>query len=267
MYPRSSVIIAALLLTTSHSAQAADAAAGKAAAAACAACHGINGVSIAATIPNLAAQKPKYIEGQLKAFKSERRKHPIMGPIAKQLSFDAMANLAAYFSGLPGPAPGGSSLANAKINQTRVSFPVNYKTSFTPYYVANNERRKQVRVYFANKIAVDAARAGEKMPNGAVFFTEVYKAAKGPDGKLIKGDGGLYEKGPLILHTAMAKGAGWGDDIPELFRNDGWNYALFSTKGELRTKGFNHAACLGCHLPLKSKSYVFTLDKLIAKVK
>lgn len=47
---------------------AADIAAGKAKAeVVCAACHGANGVSVSDTIPNLAAQRPRYIETQLKA--------------------------------------------------------------------------------------------------------------------------------------------------------------------------------------------------------
>ena len=35
----------------------------------CAACHGLNGVSVSDTIPNLAGQRAAYIESQLKAFK------------------------------------------------------------------------------------------------------------------------------------------------------------------------------------------------------
>ncbi len=58
--------------------QAADAAAGKAKAEACAACHGANGVSVSADIPNLAGQKAKYIASQLKAFKSGKRINAMM---------------------------------------------------------------------------------------------------------------------------------------------------------------------------------------------
>src|SRR3954447_22303122 len=91
-------------------AQAADIDAGKAkAATVCAACHGANGVSVSDTIPNLAAQRAGYIEGQLKAFKEGTRRAggptsptATMAAIATQLSADDMANVAAFFAAQPG---------------------------------------------------------------------------------------------------------------------------------------------------------------------
>src|SRR3954447_23698543 len=89
-------------------AQAADIEAGKAkVATVCGACHGVNGVSVSDTIPNLAAQRAGYLEGQLKAFKdgSRRAASPTspaatMAAIAAQLSADDIANVAAYFASL-----------------------------------------------------------------------------------------------------------------------------------------------------------------------
>src|SRR5258707_7923495 len=89
---------------------AADIEAGKAkVASVCAACHGANGVSVSDTIPNLAAQRAGYIEAQLKAFKEGTRRASgptsptaTMAAIAAQLSPDDIANVAAYFSSLPG---------------------------------------------------------------------------------------------------------------------------------------------------------------------
>ena len=87
-------------------AQAADIEAGKElAATVCAACHGATGVSVSDAIPNLAAQRPAYIEAQLEAFKDGRRKHS--GPTSNvmnviQLSAQDIANVAAYFASQPG---------------------------------------------------------------------------------------------------------------------------------------------------------------------
>ena len=51
----------------------ADAAAGKARVeAVCGACHGVNGVSVADNIPNLAGQRVAYLEAQLRALKVRR---------------------------------------------------------------------------------------------------------------------------------------------------------------------------------------------------
>ena len=77
----------AVFLMVVPAAQAADVEAGKAkVAAVCAACHGVNGVSVSDTIPNLAAQRAGYLEAQLKALKDGTRKNPMMSAIASQLS-------------------------------------------------------------------------------------------------------------------------------------------------------------------------------------
>ena len=97
-----------VVLAVAQVAQAADIEAGKElAATVCAACHGANGVSVSDAIPNLAAQRPAYIEAQLKAFKDGTRKRPdatshtnFMNKI--QLSARDIANVAAYFASQPG---------------------------------------------------------------------------------------------------------------------------------------------------------------------
>jgi hypothetical protein len=58
----------------------------------------------------------------------------------------------------------------------------------------------------------------------------------------------------------MARDAGWGKEIPEMLRNEDWNYAVFTTAGQPRPA--NQAECLACHKPLDKVSYMFTLDQL-----
>ena len=65
----------------------------------------------------------------------------------------------------------------------------------------------------------------------------------------------------LLLYTAMARDAGWGKDIPEMLRNDNWNYAIFTADKQPRA-GVNQAECLACHKPLNNASYTFTLKQL-----
>lgn len=79
---------------------AADAAAGKAKAATCVACHGPAGVSVNPMWPNLAGQKEAYLAKQMKDFRDGRRNDPVMGPMAKGLSDEDIANLAAYYASL-----------------------------------------------------------------------------------------------------------------------------------------------------------------------
>jgi cytochrome c553 len=94
------VLAAVALASVANISFAADAAAGKAKAATCAGCHGAAGVSAVPIYPNLAGQKEAYLVAQLKAFKDGTRANPIMAPMAKPLSDDDIANLAAYFSSL-----------------------------------------------------------------------------------------------------------------------------------------------------------------------
>lgn len=72
---------------------------GKNKSAICAGCHGADGNSpINPLWPKIAGQHPRYIEKQLKEFKSGDRTDPTMAPMAMPLSEQDVADLAAYFS-------------------------------------------------------------------------------------------------------------------------------------------------------------------------
>ncbi|MDO6695470.1 cytochrome c [Aliiglaciecola sp. 3_MG-2023] len=77
-----------------------DAEKGKAKSATCAACHGSNGISMIPMYPNLAGQKEQYLVLQMKAFRSGERNNMVMAPMAKGLSDEDIADLAAYFASL-----------------------------------------------------------------------------------------------------------------------------------------------------------------------
>jgi len=89
-----------LALLLSAPAFAGDAAAGKSKSATCVACHGAEGVSVNPMWPNLAGQKELYLVKQLTDLREGRRTDPVMGPMAKSLSDEDIADLAAYYSSL-----------------------------------------------------------------------------------------------------------------------------------------------------------------------
>lgn len=93
-----SASLVAALAIASATATAADAAAGKAKSAVCAACHGPDGNSVNPMWPKLAGQHAVYLANQMKAFKSGKRKDPMMSPMATPLSDADIENLAAYFA-------------------------------------------------------------------------------------------------------------------------------------------------------------------------
>jgi cytochrome c553 len=250
----------------SGAARAADLEAGKARAEACAACHGANGVSVSADIPNLAGQKIDYLIAQLKAFREGKRANPYMNAIAAGLGDADIQNVAAYWNSLPGAEGSSMSEMAASINDTRVTFPEDYKNRFTYYTSINFPDKNQIRKYYANDAAVKAAKAGKPMPDGAYFFVEVY-AAKLDGGKQpVKEENGSFAPGKLQFYTAMATGKGWGDAIPDLYRNGDWNYAVFAADGALK-RDTNQAKCFACHKPLAKESYLFSLKQLKAAVK
>jgi len=252
----------ALLAAVAPLASAADIEAGKAkVATVCAACHGANGVSVSDAIPNLAAQRAGYLEAQLKALKDGTRKNPIMNAIAAQLSAEDMANAAAYFASLPGPESGAKSGLLPNVATTHLPFPEDYKSTFTKYHTINFPATNQVRYYFANKAALQAAKAGKDLPDGSVLFAEVYSAKLGPDNKPVSGPDGFFVADKLLFYTAMARDSGWGKDLPDMLRNADWNYAVFTTDGKQRP-GVNQGECLACHKPLDKASYTFTLKEL-----
>src|SRR6266849_3435409 len=175
---------------------------------------------------------------------------------------DTIANLAAHFASQPG-ATGAKSALLPNVAKTHVSFPEGYKESFTKYHTISFPATKQVRYYYANKAAVAAAKAGKPLPDGSVLFAEVYAAKLGADGKPVVGGDGFFVPEKLVAYTAMEREAGWGNEIPEMLRNENWNYAVFTADKQHRP-GVNQAECLACHKPLDNVSYTFTLKQLAA---
>jgi len=244
--------------------QAADVEAGRAkVAVVCAACHGPAGVSVSEAIPNLAAQRAGYIEAQLKALKEGTRKAPIMNAIAAQLSPEEMANVAAYFASLQGAGAAAKSEFMPNIVKTNVAFPEGYKEKFAKYHTINFPATKQVRYYYANDVAVHAARDGKALPDGSVLFAEVYSAKLDGNQNPMADENGFFVPDKLVAYTAMEREAGWGQDFPDMLRNENWNYAVF-TPAKQQRPGVNQAECLACHKPLDKASYTFTLKELTA---
>ena len=265
-------IAMSVMLALAPAAQAADIEAGKSRAAeVCAACHGANGVSVSDTIPNLAGQRAAYLENQLKAFKDGTRKpqsaaNPaaIMNAMAAQLSPAQIADVAAYFASLPGatgPTVRSAQLPN--VAKSSLAFPEGYKDSFVKYLTINFPATKQVRYYYANRAAAEAAKAGKPLPDGSYLLAEVYAAKLDASGNPVSQSDGFYAPEKPLFYTAMGTGAGWGDAIPDMLRNGNWNYAVFTLDKKARP-GVNQAECLGCHQPLGAVSYTFTLKELAA---
>jgi cytochrome c553 len=89
-----------LICLAPMSVDAADARAGRQKITTCQACHGLDGVSKNPEAPNLAGQIEGYLVKALAEYKSGARKNESMNIVAKELSDQDMADIAAYYSSI-----------------------------------------------------------------------------------------------------------------------------------------------------------------------
>ncbi len=231
---------------------------------ACAACHGMNGISIADGVPNLAGQKGAYITGQLRAFRSGTRVNQTMQAMAGQLDDEQIGAISAYFATIDGGAGAMRSAQLPGLVRSDFVFPADYRDSFTLYTTINFPApRNQVRTYWANDVALAAARAGTPLPDGSFILVEIFPATLDAGGQPTVNPDGTWAHGDLAQYTAMTRETGRGATVPELLRNEDWNYAVFRADGTVNVAN-NQASCLSCHVPLPATSFLFTLDALKA---
>jgi cytochrome c553 len=264
---RAAVLFAAGLAATTALAQSVsgvDVDAGKAKAqAVCAACHGANGISVTPAIPNLAGQRAAYLTAQILAFKDGRRKNDVMNAIAAQLESRDAANISAFFASQPGATSGNAaSEFMPALAAVKMKMPADFN-GYTRYLTIDFPERNQVRHYFANAPAIAAARDGRDLPDGAAIYVEVYSVKMDDAKKQVKGADGHLAGDKLLFYTAMERQHGWGDAIPDMLRNENWNYAVFGADKTVRPTA-NQAECLACHKPFDKESYLFTLKQMTA---
>ncbi|HVJ50914.1 MAG TPA: cytochrome c [Aliidongia sp.] len=96
------------LLTAAQigAARAEDMSAGRKKAVQCQACHGLDGKAKVPDAPNLAGQNEQYLAKALGDYKSGARQNDMMSLIAPKLSDQDIADLAAYYAGLPAVSGG-----------------------------------------------------------------------------------------------------------------------------------------------------------------
>lgn len=80
-----------------HFVKAGNPAKGQELAKSCTACHGEKGISISPAFPSLAGQLPTYLYKQLQDYSDGSRQNPMMSGMAKSLSKQDAADLAAWF--------------------------------------------------------------------------------------------------------------------------------------------------------------------------
>lgn len=100
LHPFLPAALTALLILLAPATQAGDVKAGRQKAQMCTVCHGPLGLSMRPDAPHIAGHPERYITDQLRAYRSGTRHHEIMNVIAKPLTDDEIANLAAWFASI-----------------------------------------------------------------------------------------------------------------------------------------------------------------------
>ena len=239
-----------------------DASAGKAKSLACTACH--VGVVPPADTPHLVGLRETYIVKQLKAFKAGKREHKVMNAIAGVLSEVDMENLAAYWASQPAGSDATLPEDAAAIKKSKMAFPKDFPKGFVVYKSENNAEKKAVGKDYINAVGFAAAKAGKPLPDGTIIMSVNYAAKLDASGQPVLEKDGSFAIDKVNAYEGMEARAGWGKDIPELVRNNNWNYAVFGPDKAPKTE-VNQVICLACHIPAASNSFVFTMNKLHEK--
>lgn len=145
----------------------------------------------------------------------------------------------------------------------KLAFPADWDKGVM-YATVDRPDTKQYREFYGPAAAVQAARAGQPIPDGTVLTLAAYAAKLDAAGVPLKDANGRFVKDKLVAVNAMQKGAGWGADIPADIRNGDWIYQSFTADGKVNEKA-NLGACYQCHLPFAKDDYLTNMAKLAGR--
>ena len=139
-----------------------------------------------------------------------------------------------------------------------VAFPAEYRSAFAPVGTVDRPDRTppQVRHFYVNRSALDAARPNTPFPSGTVMVMEDRRAQLGPDGRPVRDAEGRFVSTDQVLAVfVQEKRTGWGADYPAALRNGEWEYAAFDPDGTRRSAPTT--GCFTCHLTRAGQDYSF----------
>jgi plastocyanin len=147
----------------------------------------------------------------------------------------------------------------------RIGFPKDYKTTFKQLYVLDNPQNQQVRVIWANDIAmtVDVTQAWN-FPYGSILLFEDYPTIPDAAGNPTRDKDGRFVRGDLRTVFAMKKDKGFGAEYGPV-RNGEWEYVSYLPDGSFATAPANSGACALCHMQGTSSALSNNLPAINAK--
>jgi hypothetical protein len=150
---------------------------------------------------------------------------------------------------------------SVRAGSDRIAFPNDYAKGVV-YKTEDRADNKQVREFFVNHEAFEAAREGAPLPSGTVITVVRYAAELDAQGNPAKDASGRFIKTNNILgYSVREKRAGWGAEYSEEKRNGEWEYRVFRAD-RTANPDTNYETCFGCHKSQASQEYMFTFDSL-----
>ena len=149
----------------------------------------------------------------------------------------------------------------------KVAFPQDYAKGVL-YWVqdrpnANNPANSQLREYYTSQAAIDAAKAGQPLPNGTVITVVQYNIELDAQKMPVKDANGRFIKTDIRGYTAMQKQTGWGAEYAADKRNGEWEYQSF-TVAKTANAMADLNTCFTCHKKQEAADFVFSYDNLKA---
>src|ERR1043166_653790 len=147
----------------------------------------------------------------------------------------------------------------------RIGFPANYKTTFKELYALDNNQNQQVRVIWANDMAltVDSSQPWN-FPYGSILLFEDYPTVPDANGNPTLDENGRFVRAPLRTIFAMKKDKGFGSEYGPI-RNGEWEYVSYLPDGSFATTPANSGGCALCHLQGSSAALTNNLPAINAK--
>lgn len=139
-----------------------------------------------------------------------------------------------------------------------VKLPADYQTRFVNYLDVDRMDRNRVRKMYANPEALEAAVAGEPLPDGTVLIMEDHDAVLGTgEQPAFDENGRMIPQEAVGNNFVMEKNAAWTTD------NDNWDYAWYLADGSPRPEA-DFAGCFSCHANRAGSDYNFTFSKFVS---
>jgi Cytochrome P460 len=128
-----------------------------------------------------------------------------------------------------------------------VQFPSSYKQQFMHYATVDCPNSSVVRQMYIDRPSLESLKTSETVPSGAVIVMETHSARRGDGDRLI----------PTQLNNVFVREKRQGWNVVD---SGEWQSAWYSASGSLVSD--SQSSCIGCHLQVRDRDYLFTLPAL-----